>query len=62
MVLRPDEVPFPAAVAAQIQAMFKDLTGRDLDPRTRPAPEDGGEPGLITEPGSWGLAFAWGAL
>jgi hypothetical protein len=34
----------------QIQSTFKDLTDRDLDLRTRRAPEDGSDPGLIIEP------------
>jgi hypothetical protein len=34
----------------QIRATFKELTRRDLDVRSRPVPQDDGEPGMIIEP------------
>lgn len=34
----------------RIRATFRDLTGRGLDVRAHPAPQDGGDPGLIIEP------------
>ena len=34
----------------EIQSTFKELTGRELEVRARPAPEDGGEAAMIIEP------------
>lgn len=42
--------PQDRAAFREIQSIFTELTGRRLEVRARPAPEEGGEPAMIIEP------------